>query len=246
MVGRITSLVKKGLVDVLVAFATRDSAKLIHAYQTLDILLPGADLGLLDQVNRRAFDLFWGKNMSELKNISPDQIQDVLYDFRELLYDMPFQVPHDLIFLARAIGLLSGLCTGLDPDFNVWEQIVPYARKLISGNKGDFFQGNLPGEFSDRLSEIGVILQKIRSLPSLTYSVLEKLENGNLEFREPKLEDGINRLVLSEQKIGASVIFAAFMLSSVDFFLGDNLLLAFIFGMLSLFTLAWICLFSRR
>ena len=246
MVGRISPEIRKGLIDVLIAFATRDSEKLIRAYQKLDILLPGADLTLIDQADERAFDLFWGKNMSELKNISPNEVREILYDFRELVYDMPFQIPHDLIFLARAIGLLSGLCTGLDPDFNVWEQIVPYAKKLVSGDKGNLFQDYLPNEIINRFSELIAGLQKIFSIPNLTYSILDKLEKGNLVVRDPKLEDGINRLVLSEQRLAWSVIFASFLVSTILLYLGEKWFLSITFGIFSILSFFWYLMIIRR
>ena len=38
---------------------------------------------------------------------------------------MPFQIPTDLLFVGRALALLFGMATTLDPDFNHWEAITP-------------------------------------------------------------------------------------------------------------------------
>ena len=109
-------------------------------------LLPSADLNLLERAEAKAFERFWGKNMSELQKISPQEVREFAGEFRELLYSMPFQIPHDIIFLGRAVGILSGMCTGLDPQFNVWEHLAPYAQKLIADeakNNGEFWMDEL-------------------------------------------------------------------------------------------------------
>ena len=55
------------------------------------------------------FDRFWGKSMDELRNISFEEMHEFTVEFRELVYEMPFQVPQDLIFrdgqvAAHAVG----------------------------------------------------------------------------------------------------------------------------------------------
>jgi predicted unusual protein kinase regulating ubiquinone biosynthesis (AarF/ABC1/UbiB family) len=41
-----------------------------------------------------------------------------------------------MIFLGRTVAILSGMCTGLDPDFNLWEELSPYARDFLSEEAG--------------------------------------------------------------------------------------------------------------
>jgi len=37
------------------------------------------------------------------------EMRDLAEEFRELIYEMPFQVPQNIIFLARCVGILSGM-----------------------------------------------------------------------------------------------------------------------------------------
>ncbi|MCK7530735.1 MAG: hypothetical protein MZV63_06670 [Marinilabiliales bacterium] len=92
---------------------------------------------------------------------------------------MPFQVPNDLIMLARTVAILSGMCTGLDPDFNLWDQISPYARKLIEkeATKG----------ISDWLEELGSLLQNLIALPSQASRVFARAERGDLVVQSPQV-----------------------------------------------------------
>ena len=105
---------------------------MVKAYQMMDLLLPNTDLALLERAEARVFEQFWGKNMSELTAVSYQEMKELTDEFRDLIYEMPFQVPHNLIFLGRCVGILSGMCTGLDPQFNLWEHLAPYARKILA------------------------------------------------------------------------------------------------------------------
>ena len=45
------------------------------------------------------------------------------------MLDLPFQLPENLLLLGRTVAILSGMCTGLDPEFNLWTSIAPYAEQ---------------------------------------------------------------------------------------------------------------------
>jgi len=126
MVGRMRPEIRDGLRELLIGIGLQDASRVIKAYQILGILLPGADIILLERANAEMFKRFWGKGMDELTNIKMEEIHDFAVEFREVLYNMPFQLPQDLIFLGRAVGILSGMCTGLDPKINVFEQLAPF------------------------------------------------------------------------------------------------------------------------
>jgi predicted unusual protein kinase regulating ubiquinone biosynthesis (AarF/ABC1/UbiB family) len=230
MVGTISPETKRGLREMLIAFATRDSARLIQSYQILNILLPGADLELLEKADAKAFERFWGKNMSELRDISQDEIMEILAEFRGLVFSLPFQIPHDLIFLARSIGLLSGMCTGLDPMFNVWDHIAPFAQKLIFQESPTNLWSRLPGGFSEIWVEMGKLIQKLISLPGRTEAVLERVERGDLVIRDRELNDQMRRLTIAIQRAGGEVVLAALIISIVQLYLGGSFTLALIVG----------------
>src|SRR5215217_9553092 len=132
MVGKVPDNLSEGLRELLVGIGTRNASKVVQSFQTLDVLLPGADLKLLEQAERQMFDRFWGMSMSELRTVDHREMAQFAMQFRELMYQMPFQLPQNLLLLGRTVAILSGMCTGLDPNFNIWTQLVPYARNLIA------------------------------------------------------------------------------------------------------------------
>lgn len=214
MVGRVPESTRRGLRELLMGMGTRNAERIIQSYKLLDVLLPNADLDLLKKAEDRAFEHFWGKSMSELRDISLDEMHEFLKEFRELVYNMPFQVPQDLIYLARTVAILSGMCSGLDPEFNVWTQLAPYAQKLVANE----------GLFSGKtwLEEIGVLAQKILLLPGRVISLVERLEKGDFEVRNPKLEEHVRRLDRSVQRLAGTILFAGLVLSGVQLYLGGQ------------------------
>ena len=140
MVGRVPDNLRDGLREVLVAVGTQDAARLVASFKTLDVLLPSADLKLIERASGQLFDRFWGMSMSELKGIDHDEMMRFGLQFRELMLELPFQLPQNLLMLGRTVGLLSGMCTGLDAEFNLWNGISPYATKLISDEGGSNWQ----------------------------------------------------------------------------------------------------------
>ena len=131
MVARIPDSVRGSLRELLIAVGTRDAARVVKAYQMLDMLLPGADVAAIEQAEAQVFDRYWGLSMNELRNIDPREVREFAHQYRDLLLDMPFQVPQNL-HLRGAHGSdpvrdVHGPRPGLQP----LEQLGPFARKLV-------------------------------------------------------------------------------------------------------------------
>jgi predicted unusual protein kinase regulating ubiquinone biosynthesis (AarF/ABC1/UbiB family) len=218
MVGRVSPELKKGLREMLVGVGTRDSARVVRSYRLLGVLLPSADLDLLEKAEEEAFKRFWGKNMGELQRISPDEVVDFAQEFRELIYTLPFQVPHDMIFLARAVGILSGICTGLDPEFNVWESLAPYAQKLISQEMG------AGREYW--LDEARTLARSLLAVPSKLDRILARMERGEISVRAPELSRQVTRLESALRRATGALLFGSLLLGGIQLHLAGEALFA--------------------
>ena len=184
---------------------------MVHAYQMMNMLLPNADLELLERAEERVFEQFWGKNMSELASIDFSEMRGLADEFRELIYEMPFQIPQDIIFLARCVGILSGMCTGLDPEFNLWSHIAPYARKIMR-EESSRLPANIIAE-ADRLA------RTMFNLPRQLDNALRQLERGELAVRTPEVSIQVNRLIRAVHGLSYSIVCAAFFLGGIQLIL---------------------------
>lgn len=209
MVGHVPDNLREGLRETVVGVGTRDAARLIKSYKSLGFLLPGADTQALEQASAAVFDRFWGMSMSELKNIHPGDVHDIGHRVRDVMVETPFQVPNDLLMLVRTVAILSGMCTGLDPNFNLWEQLEPYARKLVAEEASSAF--SLDGI----LAQLGEIVQVLVALPSQASRVLAQMETVGLTVQSPQMMREVSALGRSVDRLTGGVVFAAFLFSGV-------------------------------
>ncbi len=224
----------EGLKEAVLAVGTQDASRLLKSYQILDVLLPDADLELLERASQRVFDRFWGKSTTELMSMHAREAHEFMKDFEDLLYEMPFQAPENIILLGRCVSILSGICTGLDPNFNVFENLVPYTGKL-TGVDGE-------GRWSIIWSEITRMFQLVLRLPTRADNLITKMEQGRLEVRVPALSREMERMRRTQRKTTIAIIFAAFLISGVQFYLAGEVVVAIIFWGLAIFLLLSIIL----
>jgi predicted unusual protein kinase regulating ubiquinone biosynthesis (AarF/ABC1/UbiB family) len=179
----------------------------VKAYQMLDMLLPGADTKLIEQAESQVFDRFWGKSMKELRSIDPNEVRQFAHQYRDLMLSMPFQVPQNLIYLGRTVAILSGMCTGLNPDFNLWEQLAPFARKLVEEEASsglDYW-----------LDELGEMLQALLALPGQASRVFAQVEGGGLLVQSPQVSRELRSLTYSVDRLSGSIIFSALLIGGI-------------------------------
>lgn len=238
MTARVPDNVRDGLREALIGVGTKDAGRVVRSYQQLGMILPGADLKLIEQAEAQVFDRFWGKSMSELRKTNPDELRKFAHQYRDLIFSMPFQVPNDLIMLARTLAILSGMCTGLNPDFNLWAQLSPYARKLIEqeATKG----------LSDWLEEFGNLLQNLIALPAQASRVFSQAESGGLIVQSPQVVREIHGLTRSVDRLTGGIIFLGLLLGGVLLYNAGNVLYAQGMSVGALLVLIWVLFVRRR
>jgi predicted unusual protein kinase regulating ubiquinone biosynthesis (AarF/ABC1/UbiB family) len=205
MVGRVPENLRAGLREALIAIGTQDGGRLVRSFKTLGVLLPSADLQLIEMASMQVFDRFGGMSMSDLRKIDHAEMMNFGLQFRELMLNMPFQLPENLLLLGRSVAILSGMCTGLDPQFNVWNSIAPYASKLVSDEGGSTFQ--------TILDEAKKVLQVAVGLPGRTDRVLTLMERGELGVQTPLLNLRVRRLERAVSRISGGLVFAGLLIA---------------------------------
>lgn len=235
MVGRLNEQAKQGLRDLAIAIGGRDVDRLMRAYQTLGVILPGADLQRIRQAEQAMFERLWGRSMRELAAIHPREMREFSREFRDVMYEMPFQVPTDLIFLGRCVAILSGMCTGLDPDFNLFQGLAPFARQLLADEQGDWSQ-----QLLDWLEGQARLLS---SLPARLDTALTLMERGELKVTaraDPHLDRSLARLTRAINRLVAAVLFGALLLVGIQLYLNGQPQWAGLAAVLALLAGLWL------
>lgn len=236
MVGRVPDSLRESLTEALIAVGTRDGARLVRSMQTLGVLLPGADLATIERATMQVFDRFGGLSMDQLRSIDPEEMMRFGLQFRDLLLEMPFQVPENLLMLGRAVGILSGLCTGLDPDFNIWGTVTPYAADLLAEEGGS--------TVDTVLAEAGRIAMIAVGLPGRADRVLAQAERGELQLPTPQLTRQVRRLERTVARSNAFLVFAALLVAGAVVLAGEPTLGRWLMGA-SAVPLLWAMLAGR-
>ena len=236
MTGELSPEAFGGLREVLLAVGTRDASRLVRAFQRLQVLLPGADLDLLERACKRVFDTLWGKSTREMMRMSTADFSAFAEEFGELLYEMPFQVPENLILLGRCVSILSGIATGLNPDFNVWQGLAPHVQKLVEKDGGTGWRLVM--------KELGDAARLLFRVPKRTDDLITRIEQGRVDLRIPELKQHVSRLEHGVRKLAGSIIFAAGLIAGTDLYLAGHLEIAAGVGAAEIILLAWI-LFGR-
>ena len=237
MVGHVPDGVQEGLREMLIGVGTKDAGRVVRSYQLLNILLPGADLKMIEQMESQAFDRFWGMSMSDLRKTSPEELRKFAHQYRGLMLSMPFQAPNDLLMLLRCVAILSGMCTGLDPNFNLWTQIAPYAQKMIAADSDS--------GLDLILEQLGDVFQALIALPSQTSRVLAKMEQGELAVQSPQVTREVRALVRSVDRLTGGVVFAALLFGAVMLWNAGNAAFGNVFLSAAGVALLWV-LFGGR
>jgi predicted unusual protein kinase regulating ubiquinone biosynthesis (AarF/ABC1/UbiB family) len=236
MVGRVPENLRAGLREAVIAVGTQDGVRLVKSFKTLDVLLPSADLKLIEIASMQVFDRFGGMSISDLRDIDHAEMMSFGLQFGDLLRNLPFQLPENLLLLGRSLAILSGMCSGLDPEFNLWTSIAPYTSKLVSDEDRSTFQ--------TVLAEATKILQVAVGLPGRADRVLTLMERGDLNVQTPLLTLHVRRLERSVSRIVTALVFAALLIAGAivhasDPGLGRILMLA------SALPLLWLALSGR-
>ena len=210
MVATMPQRVRPHLRDILLGFVTRDAGRVVRAYEGAGFLLPGADLERLEQVQAETLERYSGLTLRQVETLARSEWQDLARQYRDILYEMPFQLPSELLFVGRAIAILLGMATALDPDFDPWQAIEPFARQMAAEDA--------KRNWRSWLGEMEKATRVILSLPAQADRFLSQANRGELSVRSdwsPGAKRTLRRVEAAIDRLAAAVVFAALLLAAV-------------------------------
>lgn len=209
MVGRLPPQTMEVVRDGVVGLATNDAERIVDAFDKLDMILPGADRRPIVQAIQVLLRYSYNRSIRELSNMDVEAIFDETHD---IIYDLPFQVPQDLLYLGRAMGMVGGLATEIDPDINLFESLRPFARKMLELERK---QGDWSSRMQKELRDLGQILL---ALPRQMDAYYKAANRGELQTRSDlsRLERGMRRVERSNERLTGGVVGVGLFLGGVQ------------------------------
>ena len=223
MMGEVPASTRSGLRKLLIAAASRDGKGLMSAISDVGVLVPSADTVELERAMTHLFARFGGMGFAELREVDPREFRDFAVEFGDVVRSLPFQMPENFLLIIRAMSLTSGVCSSLDPRFNLWDSVEPYAAQLLRDERGNIVQDVA----QQALDAAGMAL----GLPKRLDGLLTRLEDGSLSVANPRLEQQVRRLDRTVQRSASALIFGALLIAGSvvradDTVLGNLLMIA--------------------
>ena len=115
MMGEVPPGLRKGLRRVLIAAASRDGKGMVDGIRDVGVLLPSADTAELERAMTTLFARFGGMGFAELQEVDPREFRAFAIEFGDVVRSLPFQLPENFLLIIRAMSLISGICSSLEP-----------------------------------------------------------------------------------------------------------------------------------
>lgn len=205
MMGEVPPTTRRGLRKLLIAAASRDGKGLVDAIRDLGVLLPTAETTELERAMTALFARFGGMGFAELREVDPREFRDFATQFGDVVRALPFQLPENFLLIIRAISLTSGVCSALDPEFNLWNSVEPYASQLLRDERGNVVQ-----DLGREALEIAAVAVR---LPKRLDAAITRLEDGGVAVTNPRLEQRVARLDRSVGRVISAVLFTALLVA---------------------------------
>ena len=205
MMGEVPPGTRSGLRKLLIAAAARDGGGLVSAIGEIGVLLPTADTAELERAMSRLFTRFGGMGFAELREVDPREFLAFANEFGELVRSLPFQVPENFLLIIRAMSLTSGVCSSLDPRFNLWDSVEPYAARLLREERGNLLQ-----DAGRQVFDAAAVAFR---LPQRLDRLAARAEEGSLTVGNPRLERQVARLDRTVRRAVSALLFAALLIA---------------------------------
>ncbi len=208
MVGHLPPATMAVMRNAVIGIATNDAERIIDTLDRLGIILPGADRRPIVQALQIVLRHTYARTQRELTNLDVEKIFD---ETEHLVRDLPFQIPQDLIYLGRAISLVSGIVTGLNPDINLFEETQPFAQAMLDRERhdGDWLEGIR--------REVTALGQVAATLPRQMDAYYKAANRGDLQMRVDltRLERGMRRVERATNRLSGGILAAALFVGGV-------------------------------
>ena len=204
MVGRLDEDLKLHLTELLLCVLHRDVDRLIMQLLYSGELHDESNLKSLKRDLTEFIDDYYDILLQDLK------VGKLLIDFVEILTEYQIKFPSNLLLLSRALFVMEGLGRQLDPDFNMVEQIKPFAEQVI---KDRYSPSSIAKESAQVLQSYHALG---KSLPKDIKEFINRINRNKfkIDVEHRGFERLINDLDKSTNRISFSMVIGALIIGS--------------------------------
>jgi predicted unusual protein kinase regulating ubiquinone biosynthesis (AarF/ABC1/UbiB family) len=210
---RLKAAMRMGAIGV----GTQDARKIVQALVMAGTLRPGADLRRLEEAHQEWLQKIWGLRLGNLNETARRELRYFLREYRDLVRHTPFQVQADMLYIGRAVGLLAGLATAIDPEFDPWSKSLVYARRFAKEEITEDWQG--------LWEELYILGKSVWQIPGELEQVLNRAKQGALAVQvslSPQTRRAIRHIDHSVHRFAWMLVAAGLLVSGVNLYIADK------------------------
>jgi predicted unusual protein kinase regulating ubiquinone biosynthesis (AarF/ABC1/UbiB family) len=170
MVGQLSPAVRRQIRRLFVGLSERRPGVVVDSLLALGVLHPEADRRRLRSRVAYLLERYYAETLQDMRQTD---VESLLADVEQVIREEPIQFPAQFAFLGRAVSMLVGVATHLDPTVNLVSLFAPYARRFVTQDAG-----GTAGYALGRARDWG---QSLTALPPMLARVLHRVEDGELE-----------------------------------------------------------------
>jgi len=217
MTAEVSPRIKAAMRMAAIGLSTQDTRKVIQAYIVAGALRPGTDLRRLEEAHQEWLQKVWGLKLGKIQETAFREMRYFLREYRDLMLGTPFQLQADMLLIGRALGILAGLATRIDPEFDPWQCTLPYAKR--------FAREELTGDWEGLWQEIFMLARHMRRIPAELDQVLTRAKQGALTIQvslSPETRRAIRRIDQSVKRFAWMVLTVGLLVSGVNLHIADK------------------------
>jgi ubiquinone biosynthesis protein len=194
MMGQLTQKDKSAFAGMFIALARQDSKDMASNMKRLAIKEQITDIKALQ------YDLQELIEDYSTLDVSESSIAEMTTAMQKIMMDHTIIAPPSVFLIFRAFAILEGIGKQMHPNFNTYDFIKPYGRKII---EEQYKPENIFNEVTYRITQITSLLN---SLPYEFKDILEKLRRGKIHIEVEhqgygyllkKMDSITNRLIIT-------------------------------------------------
>jgi predicted unusual protein kinase regulating ubiquinone biosynthesis (AarF/ABC1/UbiB family) len=197
MMGQLSERLRSRIGRMVRLAAGRDAAGLVAELQQAGVIAGGIDLGPVRRLVRLML------NEALTPPFKSNVLEKLSGDLYSLVYDQPFRLPPELIFVMRALSTFEGVGRSLDPGFSLMAIARPYLLPLMTAS------GNGPNDLLNELSrQAADVGSRALGIPRRLDESLARIEQGDLQvqIRAGETDRLLRRLALAQQSAGQAFL----------------------------------------
>ena len=203
-VGYLTPQVRQVLGDLLLALAQQDADEMVHIIIRMGATGPDIDRDALRRAVQRLNARYYG---ASLESVPVPQFLD---DIMTVAFKHRVRLPADLTLLARAVVVLEGVASGLDPSLQLTALVEPFVVQLMKERV------SIKRTLLEGIQTLRQLEAVLHLLPRRVDILTEQLERGELTvgIDVRRLAHALRKLDAIANRLSFSIIVAGITVGS--------------------------------